>query len=230
MEAMLKAVELIENALENNHSSSLKELWPQKPNRLELSHIPSPLYCDPDICSVSDPPLCLNLDEPTYGYPQIEIIELSNPSNPYHKDGIGAYSQWKSGRLVGPNPLIPKTEIHMPKCSHLDFCGGISPSSDDPDWLVFKIPKIKLGRIIVCFNQLEKKEKFEAVLPMLKFELSKHRINVAKTGRILWETCLELQKKHASYRNTLKEELYLGIYVNFLDIPFNPIITSVIAI
>lgn len=46
--------------------------------------------------------------------------------------------------------LIPKTEINREECQHLDSCGFVQASSSSAGWLVFKLPKMTQGIVIIC--------------------------------------------------------------------------------
>lgn len=216
MEAMLRAIEMIGDIMEKYPIAQLKKNWPRKPPRLTLNEIEESVYCDPDICNVDNPPVCLNMDEPSYGVSQIEPKPL---------DG------WKIGRLVPTNPLVPTEEKHMKKCAHLDYCGGITPiTTKKAKTLTFTLPSIKHGRIYVCFSQPDDTNKLQSMLPSILFQINKRTIDVKNSGRILWRKCIELQKKHSSFNDMQKKNLILNIIIDFEEVTSPVGISSIFAI
>merc|ERR1711879_305034 len=112
----------------------------------EKIDIGKPLSCDPAICDIDTAPVCLNFETPTYGSPGIELIRADHPDYPYNKTEF----KWKR-RDDAFTTLIPRAERGRPECKHIDHCGGWSRIGRyESGWLVFRLPKLRTGRILFC--------------------------------------------------------------------------------
>lgn len=210
MEAMLRAMEKI--------SATEKKLWPQiwpkRPKLLSISELPKPTYCNPELCSLEEPPGCHNFEKPTYGRPQIRVIAADDDMNPYHshahKNDLG-WTQWYDE----PSELIPKAERDLPECAHLDFCGGLRGEGKHAGWLTFVLPRMTIGRILVCCpygkqcgdNLLKSKVKFvfdDKEIP-------------TKNLKVTFGKCLQVQDRFHSALSDVNGHLHLGIWINSTD-------------
>lgn len=147
LHAFLHALELIKNVQDNR--GDLAKEFPATPKLLSKSRIPRPLVCDPAICDAEDPPGCHNFEEPTYGRPQIYVLDPKDSMNPYKefaKDTDSGWDHW----VAGKSTLIPRDDMDREECQHFDKCGAMKPNTDDAGWITFVLPRMSLGKIIVC--------------------------------------------------------------------------------
>jgi hypothetical protein len=107
--------------------------------------------CDPRYCDAPRAPECLNFEEPTYGVPGVAMLVATDAANPYK----GLPQLWTRWRNEETSPLVPKFEQVFykndpKKCEHFDHCGGIKAASPDAGWLVFKLPPMSAGLVVLC--------------------------------------------------------------------------------
>jgi len=154
LDALRAAVDiLIERG---NHSTANDLIWEKDfenfDTPLMADDLIEPLYCPKRICQVQAPPGCLNLEKPTYGYHQVSIVDSEDTLNP--KAGEIKDADEGGWTIFTDNhealKLIPSKERKYEWCQHLDACGGIRASGPENGWVVFKLPKMELGRVIVC--------------------------------------------------------------------------------
>ena len=151
--AMLLALTQIEEQLLTNNNEEHR--WWQNPRPVVLKDdLPKPLFCDPMYCHVDEAPTCLNFELPTYGWHGASIAPPDDSLNPYK----GITPQNWMPYLLPHNKaefMIPKLEQRLFASSEIchfpDNCGGIRGiSSDQEGLLVFKLPKMEIGTIILC--------------------------------------------------------------------------------
>ena len=112
------------------------------------SDLPVPLYCNPLECSGDVMPECTNFETPTYGYAGTKLVDKHDHWNPH----VGEEPQgFTVGTGPGSNNLVPKEfQKYWPaeKCNFLDTCSHLY--ADSPGMQVFRLPQMKLGRVILC--------------------------------------------------------------------------------
>ena len=144
--ALLIAIDTLQNASQDD----IKNKYTNDPIVM-ASQLPPPAVCDPKYCTLEDPPGCMNLEEPTYGYHQVSIAPPDDALNPYRDrlpEPNRGWMIWKD--TEGSKRLIPKAESNDPKCQHLDHCAGATAQNSDDGWLSLKLPKMTRGIVIVC--------------------------------------------------------------------------------
>lgn len=173
--ALLKALDLIEQDMDNGIDP--RDTW-SKSTRLPVSkdNLPNPILCDPQYCVVDEPPKCLNFELPTFGstgasvehgnFPPLEeyFDKLQSPGhtaspsndnlNPY-KDELQNWTMWHT-----PNDLWYMTtqddkayyqdREDRNVCRHNDACGGISAQTVTDGMVVFSLPQMHVGLVIIC--------------------------------------------------------------------------------
>ena len=173
--ALLKALDLIEQDL--NNGIDPRDTWSES-TRLTITkdNLPTPILCDPQYCVVDEPPQCLNFELPTFGvsgasvehgnFPPLEEYfdklqspgHTANPTNdnlnPY-KDELQNWTMWHT-----PNDLWYMTNqddkaYYQDRedrnvCRHNDACGGISAQTVADGSVVFRLPQMLVGLLIIC--------------------------------------------------------------------------------
>lgn len=152
-QALLIALDLIETDM--NDGKDPRDTWSaSKRQPLLKTDLPTPILCDPEYCVVDEPPKCLNFELPTFGKPGASVEDPGDELNPY-KDHYQNWTVWHA-----PNDLwymVDQDDIsffqHRPEkdvCRHLDACGGISAQSVYDGMVVFRLPKMSVGLVIIC--------------------------------------------------------------------------------
>lgn len=167
-EALLAAV--------SNHSA------PSAP-RLTLAQLPTPIACDPKWCATEAPPGCLNLEEPTYGRPQVTVATPDNdPSFPYRALYGPDAKGWTLTRGRA-STLIPRARRGEAVCQHLDYCSGYN--SVPGEWITFRLPP--RGHAILCCGN---DKACGARMTALDVRLDGQRVN---NGTTVFGKCLQLR-------------------------------------
>ena len=116
-----------------------------------------PKYCDPDYCVVNEPPECLNFELPTFGKWGARIEAEDGELNPY-KGHQQKWSVWHASNDLWY--MVDQDDIAFFQhrddkevCRHLDACGGITAQKADQGMVVFRLPKMSLGLVIICGNE-----------------------------------------------------------------------------
>lgn len=151
IDALRVAIKLIKAMEQKKGGKVVVADFPFFKKPLMADELPKPVYCNPKLCQVDSAPGCLNLEEPTYGWHQVSIVPVDDTLSPYKgqiKDpNAGGWSLIKT-RPSGQ--LIPKREKSMPECQHLDSCGFVQAGGPSQGWVVFKLPKMTVGMVVVC--------------------------------------------------------------------------------
>ena len=116
--------------------------------------LPAPILCDPEYCTVDEPPKCLNFELPTFGVSGARIEDANDESNPYW----GINQNWTVWHA--PNDLwymVDQDDVaffqnreEKDVCRHLDACGGVSAQGVDDGTVVFRLPTMSVGLVIIC--------------------------------------------------------------------------------
>jgi len=211
--AMLLALDKIENIAEKNTENTimaLRKKWPRRMKPLSYVDLPPPAYCEPRFCNVM--PNCIDFEYPTFGEPQITIIPVTNGSNIYREMMTGLEIGWDKYE-ASPTTLIPKPEKKLSYCKHKDRCGSIRGRGRNSGWLSLDIPPLSVGRIVLC--SLKHSTKWKLFGSDLVVMLQKKRIHMSER-KLIWQKCLQVQSAFPSneYGEKLKNTpLQLGIFV-----------------
>ena len=154
--ALLKALNLIEEDF--NNGKDPRDTWSASLRGVILKgDLLEPKYCDPDYCVVNEPPECLNFELPTFGKWGARIEAEDGELNPY-KGQQQKWSAWHASNDLWY--MVDQDDIAFFQhrddkevCRHLDACGGITAQTVDEGMVVFRLPKMSLGLVIICGNQ-----------------------------------------------------------------------------
>ena len=149
--AILVALDVIENQISNKVDPG--GIWTERPIMLKDS-LPSPRYCDPLYCVVSDPPKCLKYSTPKYGQWGARVEDPDDDLNPHkgelqrwtiHEDNSSIIGRWpKSDRAF----FKKRNEIDL--CNHKWSCNGITAATNDSGSVVFRLPSSEVGLVVIC--------------------------------------------------------------------------------
>ncbi len=151
--ALLEALRLIEMYFDDGEDP--REIWSENSRPILLKEdLPQPLHCDPEYCVVDEAPGCLNYEAPTYGFWGARVEDPNDDLNP-HKGEVQNWSVWQQSNsllyMVGKQDIAvfsEREDIEM--CRHLDACGGISGKTKDDGMVVFRLPKMEVGLVVIC--------------------------------------------------------------------------------
>ncbi len=129
----------------------LAQIFPNPPPLFDLSKLGSAIKCDPELCEVEYAPGCHNWETPTFAKPQIWPRPADDDMNPNKDLARPGDTGWKTGKDGRSQHLIPRDEITLPECKHLDFCGWLQPRTPkNGGWQTFLLPRLNVGFISVC--------------------------------------------------------------------------------
>jgi hypothetical protein len=231
--ALLKALDLIEQDMDNGIDP--RDTWSDS-TRLHMSkdNLPAPILCNSEYCVVDEPPTCLNFELPTFGstgasvehgnFPPLEEYfeklqspgHTANPSNdnlnPF-KDELQNWTMWHT-----PNDLWYMTTQEdkayyqdredRDVCRHNDACGGISAQTVSDGSVVFRLPQMHVGLLIICGMEspIYNNTNIEISYNNLVIELE--QMDVYPNGK-----CTRLMKNFTTIEAQEKENNYLAIKV-----------------
>ena len=204
-------------------SSSSSTLDGRQLLQLPRSSLPEPLFCDPLYCTVPHPPSCLNYELPTFGTSEISVRSQSNWTV-WHED-----NPWSN--MVGKVDTAIIKALHDPewekKCTHLDACGGISPSDDsrgtgtlarDFPTLTYELPSSKMtaGLIFICGYPGNKADSAFIQNPAVSFTLNgkilnKRRMDVYPNSKA---KCIRLLRQFGDDGHEKEDTMLLSIEVS----------------
>lgn len=152
-QALLKALDLIEKDM--NDGKDPREEWSASERPLLLKKdLPEPKVCDPEYCVVDEVPGCLNYELPTFGFWGPRVEDPDDDLNPYR----GENQKWKVWHqpndiwyMVGKQDMaIFRDRDDKEICRHSDACGGISAQKAEDGMVVFRLPKMEVGLVVIC--------------------------------------------------------------------------------
>jgi len=190
--------------------------------QLPRSSLPEPLFCDPLYCTVPYPPSCLNYELPTFGTSEISVRSQLNWTV-WHED-----NPWSN--MVGTVDTAIIEALHDPewekKCTHLDACGGISPSDDSTTGrlahnyptLTYVLPSSKMtaGLIFICGYPGNKADSAFIQNPSVSFTLNgkvlnKRRMDVYPNSKA---KCIRLLRQFGDDGHEKEDTMLLSIEVS----------------
>ncbi|KAL9187877.1 hypothetical protein ACHAXT_006255 [Thalassiosira profunda] len=152
-QALLKALDKIDEDM--SAGNDLQKTWAASERPLLLKgDLPEPKFCDPEYCVVDEAPGCLNYELPTFGYWGAKVEDPNDELNP-HKGEEQNWNVWEDKddmwHMVGKqDQAVFKDRDDKEICRHLDKCGGISAESGDNGMVVFRLPKMEVGLVVLC--------------------------------------------------------------------------------
>lgn len=151
--AMLKALELIENDIKEGRDPRMTWSASNRPP-LTMEDLPEPMYCDPEYCDVDAPPGCIDFEQPTYGVSGVGFADPNERSNPYRSETQN-WSVWVAeGDIwdgVGKqDEAVFRSRGDKGICAHPNRCGGIASTDKAGDTVVFRLPNMEVGLVVVC--------------------------------------------------------------------------------
>jgi hypothetical protein len=153
-QALLKALDLIEKDM--NDGNDPRKTWSASERRVILKgDLPEPKYCDPEYCVVNDPPECKNYELPTFGKWGARVEAPDGDLNPYKGERQGG---WVASNVDNDLWYMVDTKSRQffqdrddkEICRHLDACGGIHAQTVDDGMVVFRLPKMEVGLVVIC--------------------------------------------------------------------------------
>ena len=153
--ALLKALDLIEKDM--NDGKDPRDTWSASERRVVLKDdLPKPKYCNAEYCVVNEPPECLNYELRTFGDAGIVVEAPDGDWNPY-KGENQTWTVWHppSDLWYMVDEIDKGYYEHRDDkeiCRHSDACGGITARTIDDGTVVFRLPKMAVGLVIICGN------------------------------------------------------------------------------
>jgi hypothetical protein len=239
-QALMIALDLIERDM--NDGRDPRDTWSASRRRPILkTDLPAPMLCDPEYCIVDEPPKCLNFELPTFGKPGASVEDPDAKSNPY-KGHAQNWTVWHA-----PNDLWYMVDQddkvyfqHREEkdiCRHLDACGGISAQSVNDGTVVFRLPKMSVGLVIIC-GMSEGASNLDLFINNTDIEISYNTVPVNRTEMDFYPKedgdfkCARVMKRFATSgreSETPTGHAYLAVKVlNDMDSPLR--ITQVITL
>lgn len=131
-------------------------------------------------------------------------------------------------RIAGPNNLIPKTEVDLPECKHLDHCAALKPHPEGgAGWLTFALPDdMSVGRIFVCCVGGKDCVKQTFLDTQTEFVFDNKLLDSSKFTNFPNEKCLQIQEKFTGPLDNKFGHLFLSVRMNK---PVNGGISHVVA-
>jgi len=218
--ALLKALDLIEKDM--NDGNDPRETWAASERPLLLKDdLPEPKFCDPEYCVVDEVPGCLNYELPTFGNWGARVEDPDDGLNPY----AGQPQNWEVWHdspglfnMVGKQDtaIFSKREDRE-ICRHLDACGGISAQKASDGMVVFRLPKMEVGLVVIC-GCCGKKVGEELFVNNENIEISYNTVPIDRKEWDLWpnQKCVRVLKRFPTsgrMSETPTGHAYLGVKV-----------------
>ncbi|KAL7527827.1 hypothetical protein ACHAXR_002152, partial [Thalassiosira sp. AJA248-18] len=152
-QALLKALDLIEKDM--NDGKDVREQWSASERPLLMKgDLPEPKFCEKEYCVVDEAPGCLNYELPTFGNWGPRVEDPTDDLNPYIGENQN-WSVWHENndiwKMVGKqDTALFRNRDDKEICRHLDACGGISAQKADEGMVVFRLPKMEVGLVVIC--------------------------------------------------------------------------------
>ena len=151
--AILEALDMIESAITSGKDP--RKTWSASKRKILLKKsLPEPKYCEPRYCVVDEAPGCLNYELPTYGNWGARVEDANDNLNP-HQGALQNWEMWYEPtdfwHMVGKqDTAIFQDREDKEICKHLDQCAGISATSSENGMVVFRLPKMEVGLVVIC--------------------------------------------------------------------------------
>lgn len=152
-QALLKALDLIEADM--NEGNDPRDTWSASERPILLKgDLPQPKFCEPEYCVVDEVPGCLNYELPTFGNWGARVEEQDGALNPYAGETQN-WNVWHESNdlwyMVGKqDTAVFRNREDKEICRHLDACGGISAQNAEEGMVVFRLPKMEVGLVVIC--------------------------------------------------------------------------------
>mmetsp|Transcript_30215 Transcript_30215/g.59133 ORF Transcript_30215/g.59133 Transcript_30215/m.59133 type:complete len:648 (-) Transcript_30215:247-2190(-) len=221
LDAMETALTQIKD-LQNEHAAhggaavkaAASKRWPSKHKILTTMDLPAPQHCRTELCAVDTPPACTSWEKPVFGGKGIRVVAASDDMNPNKDLAKDSDTGWQT-EVAGMSELIPKEEMKLnnPACDHLDHCGSLN-GNQEAGWLTLRLPRMELGRIVVCCHASSGDAK------QCGQEFARANTVWMFDGKTLpqptqiYGKCVLVQDKWAGPVNDPDGHLYLSLFVN----------------
>lgn len=164
-----------------------------------------------------EPPGCYTIQKSTFGKPQPVIADRSGDLlNPYRdqvrkvNSGPDAWSVWNAAPNWG---MVPREERSMGDvCKPTDNCAYfVEPQSGATTPLVFRLPKMTTGLIVLCGNGGDAGKELLDVKGKFKVEFDGKILDKTKFSVFPNKKCLCVQKRFSGTVEDKHGHLYLSI-------------------
>jgi len=216
LEAMLQALDLIAAIVPEEATKvavmmkrvELVAKWPKEAPLLDLKKLGAPLFCDQKFCNGPEAPGCSNYELPTFGKGAVVVLKMNDEMNPFN-DKYDASKKWTLFKAPDSD-LIPREEKPLPMCMHADHCGGWQAvGGSAAGWITFRLPRMDVGRIVVCANGQPGKSFLAA---NTVFMLETETLSPVASDEV-YGKCLVVQSEFHSSMTDAKGHLHLGVHV-----------------
>ena len=219
-QAVLKALDLIEKDM--NDGKDPREKWSASERKLLMKgDLPEPKLCDPEYCVVDEVPGCLNYELPTFGNWGPRVEDPLDDLNPYLGEKQN-WEVWHTGNdlwyMVGKqDTAVFKQREDKEICRHLDACGGISAQKAEDGMVVFRLPKMEVGLVVIC-GCCGKNVGETMFMNNENIEISYNTVPVDRENMDLWpiDKCVRINQRFPTSgreSETPTGHAYLGIKV-----------------
>jgi hypothetical protein len=218
-DAMLVALDRIES------EPQPRVRWPQRPRLPAI--VGKPLACPPDWCGGTEPPRCVDYEEPTYGQQHFRRLEPADAANPLRDLAAASDSGWLLWQGPSADRYVPQAERTLPECAQPARCAGlVAPESKQAGWLTFELQNLDLGFVAVCCS---KKKCGQIMLDAgAEFRLNGEPPSAAPVP-IRDGKCVRVQARFEQSEGGKPRNTYLSIRLPALSEPI-PAITHVIGL
>merc|ERR1712127_431482 len=103
----------------------------------------------------------------------------------------------------GKGFLVPPEEQQFPECLHLDHCAGWSGQGKKAGWATFRLPRMDIGRILVC-SPTGKKGAEDFISGKVHFVFNGNELPMPTKANVVFGKCIELQKKFNGHVNDIR--------------------------
>jgi hypothetical protein len=197
--AILKALDIIEKEVSDGNDP--REKWDASTRPIFMKEdLPEPMFCDPMYCVVDEAPGCLNYELPTFGQWGPRVEDPDDDLNPY----LGEVQKWNIWHkdndlwyMVGKqDSKVFREREDKEMCRHLDACGALSASKVEDGMVVFRLPKMEVGLVVIC-GCCGKNVGQNMFINNDNLEISFNTVPLNKTTFDVWPTekCVRLLKK-----------------------------------
>jgi hypothetical protein len=198
--ALLKALDLIKKDVVNDGNDPWDTWLASECPLLMKGNLPEPKFCNPEYCVVDEVPGCLNYELPTFGRWGARVEGPNNDLNPYAGKNQN-WTVWHDNHNMWK--MVDKSDIAFFKdrdnkkiCRHLDACGGISAQTSNNRMVVFCLPKMEVG-LVVIYGCCGKKVGESLFLNNENIEISYNTVPVNRSELEIWPNakCVRVLKR-----------------------------------